>query len=167
MNTDRQIELLVSEFHQSVLDATHSMYAKMESRGTIEVLEWMLDVLSFRNSHVFETIGYLLEGQRIVGAELLLRTIFEGTVILEWCLVDPKERAQRFQKNAMAGTLGLIDEGFLKRSDELRQRLHDVVTHWEKESIKPLPNFRQMLESLHTYTQDDRCINIKLRQEYV
>lgn len=151
MDDKRQIDDLVGAFEDQVFKTTREIYHLMERRDTIDILEWILDVLFFRNSHLFETISFLLASNRIIGAELLLRPQFEGTVTLEWCLVDPKERAQRFHRIAMEGALELVEDGFLHRPSEAVESLREVQAYCEKENVKGLPPFRQMVESLDAY----------------
>ena len=151
MNMVSSIDKQVREFEDEVLKTTRLIYDLMEERDTIDILEWMLDVLFFRNSHIFETVSFLLTNSHSVGAELLLRPLFEGTVILEWCLVDPKERAQRLQKTAIEGALELTEDGFLSWAPETVDALRDAKTCWQESRTKGLPSFRQMVESLDTY----------------
>jgi len=145
------VEKEMDDFEARVFKATRSICELMENRDKIEVLELMLEVLFFRNAHLFETIVTTLSNRYLVGGELLLRGMFEGTVILEWCLVEPKSRAQCFQRTAMEGTLELIQDGFLSRAEEHANTLREVVAHCAKEGVKRLPPFRQMVESLQTY----------------
>ena len=148
-----KLDKIVSQYETHALQAGEQIAKLMEERVTIDVLEYMLDVLYFRNYHLFETISFLLEHKHIVGAEFILRTQFEGTVILEWCLVDPKDRGQRLHKVVNDGVLELNESGFLSWDKERLDSVQEAQNHWEEANLKGLPNVRQMLESLNTYKQ--------------
>jgi len=142
-----EADRLLSEFNGRVIDSIREMHERMEQRTTIDALEAILDGVFFRNCHIFEVISFLIENRYVIGAEYLARSLFEGTVLLEWCLVDPRERGLRFFKTTMQGELDLTRAGFLEQPAGRDKEIQDALNACGK----GLPDFRSMLESLDTY----------------
>lgn len=138
-------------FQESVSEATRFICKKREAVDTIDVCEIFIETIFFRNCHIYETILFLLERPYIIGAELLLRCLFEGSVLVEWCVVDPKVRAQSLQKTIWNGELSLAGQRFLGLSKERQNMLRNAVLSIDEQHINGLPNFRQMVGSLTTY----------------
>lgn len=138
-------------FQEAVSGATRSICERREEGDTIDVVEVIIEALFFRNCHIYETIIFLLDRLHLIGAELLLRCLFEGSVIVEWCVADPKTRAQSLQKDVWMGELDLKGKRFLKSSKESKQVLSNAILAIDQQNISGLPNFRQMVESLPTY----------------
>ena len=154
MDTPYDISEFVFSFEKGILKSTQLVYNQMEQRTEVDVAEICLYSLFFRNCNIFETTLFLLSQNRIVGAELLLRSLFEGTVILEWCLIDPKERPLRFNKNVIEGIIELAENGFFHQDTEIIKHYKDTKVWLDEKNLNGLPNFRQMVESLDTYNKD-------------
>jgi len=138
-------------FQEAVSEATSFICKKREAIDTIDVCDIIIETIFFRNCHIYETILFLLDKPYVIGAELLLRCLFEGSVLVEWCVVDPKVRAQSLQKTIWNGELSLAGKRFLGLSKERQDMLRDAVLAIDEQHIRGLPNFRQMVESLSTY----------------
>jgi hypothetical protein len=144
----------LSRFGEAVSEATNSIYEKRKATKTIDVLEVLIEPIFFRNCHIYETIIYLLDTQYIFGAELLLRCLLEGTVILQWCLVEPRDRGQRLAKHIWSGEIGLADKSFFKLSADDEDLLRDCIAALDEDGVKLLPPLRQMMESVYRYRKD-------------
>jgi hypothetical protein len=153
-NSDFSLETWLHNFETALFKAIRSIYEKMESRDSIDVSQINIEALFFRNCHIYETIILLLNEQYLIGAELLLRSLFEGSVIVEWCIVDPKTRSQSLMKTVWKGEQDLIDDGFFKNSTKEQVLLSKAITAIDEQNIKGLPNFKQMVESLTTYRKE-------------
>ncbi len=153
-NRDFSIDTWLNRFQKSLSEATKAIYEKMEARDSIDISQINIEALFFRNCHIYEIVKFLLDEKYLIGAELLLRCLFEGSVIVEWCIFDPKTRAQSLMKTVWKGEQELIDKGFFKKSTKKQTTLSEAVSAIDEQSIKCLPNFKQMVESLKTYRKD-------------
>ncbi len=147
----REPEAIRAALCSSALNATHEILTRLQARESIDVLELVLERLFVHNSHIFETTVFLLDRRYLVGADVLLRVLFEGTVMLEWCLVDPADRGLRYSRNVARGLVDLIENGFLSRPAEFEEVLRRTVDNKEMVPLKEMPNLRQMLQSLDFY----------------
>jgi hypothetical protein len=138
-------------FQEAVSEATTSICKKREATDTIDIVEVIIETLFFRNCHIYETLVFLLDRSYLIGAELLLRCLFEGSVLVEWCVVDPKVRAQSLHKTILNGKLNLAGKRYLGLSTEQQDMLRNAVLSIDEQNIRGLPNFRQIVESLSTY----------------
>lgn len=146
----KKIDKTLAEFEHDNVQAISTICKLMEQRTTVDVMEIILDGLFFRNCHIFETISFQLKHNHVIGAEYLMRNLLEGTVLLEWCLVNPKERGIRFCKTVFSGELELSESGFFKQSKKHKNELQKAIACCHK----ALPDFRNMLNSLNTYRRD-------------
>jgi hypothetical protein len=133
----------------SIVDAISDIRTSWATRESIDVHEFMLDVVAFRNFDIFESLNVLLDRELIAVAEILLRPLLEGTVLLEWCLNDPSrpnQRVLRFRRTCFEETLELVESGYLKRQPEYVDELKQSVCWCDENHIKRLPPVAQMLQ---------------------
>jgi hypothetical protein len=117
----------------------------------MDIHEFMLDVAAFRNFDIFESISTLLERDQVSIAELLLRPLFEGTILIEWCVNEselPNPRVLRFRRTCFDETLELIDSGYLHRDPAYTEDLRRSIEWFDSYRIKRLPSVSQMLQEV-------------------
>jgi hypothetical protein len=141
----------ISLFETSLRRAVDEIRKKWATRESVDIHEFMLDVAAFRNFDMFDSIGHLLEREQVSIAELLLRPLFEGTVLLEWCVSEsavPNPRVLRFRRTCFEETLELIDSGYLHRDPAYAADLKKSLEWFNNNQIKRLPTVPQMLEEV-------------------
>jgi len=141
-------------FRDSVEAVMRELQGRWETRAEIDVFHITLDVLYFRNSEIFVSALFLLDQRRLPAAELLLRPMYEGVVIFEWCLLSPQDRALRFRRTSFEGMIQLIEERYIQTAAHTVSMYRDAVSWMKQQGYKPLPNMKQMLEELTTFRQD-------------
>jgi hypothetical protein len=104
--------------------------------------------LFFRNSAAYNGIICLTLNNNIPAAEMLLRPLFEGTVIFSWCVIDSNKRAMRYCLTQFEGELHLINEGFQNVDKKYLDTLNQAINSLKNENTKHLPDFKQMLDEL-------------------
>lgn len=148
----QQAQVQLDDFMGILERAIESIRSIWRERETIDVSEYMIDVLGFRNFDIYESLILVAQNGDVPSSELLLRPLLEGTVILEWCALDPLDRSLRFRRTSFESTLELVDLGYLQRDDTYVKNLRESVEWMEEHGHKRLPNVRQMLgeiEALH------------------
>jgi hypothetical protein len=143
----KELGVFVADVERSIAD-TRSRWRTLE---TIDVSQYMLAVLPLRNFDVFEAYRLVADRLSVAVAEMLLRPLFEGTVILEWCNLDLLARALRFRRTSFESTLELVDLGFIRRRDDYVANLRDSVAWLEAQGHKRLPNIRQLVNDLDVF----------------
>ena len=79
----------VNLFIAGALSSIKETRALWKSRQNVDIYEFMLDVLAFRNFDLFESVQLILDSGRPSIGEILMRPLLEGTLLLCWCLQDP------------------------------------------------------------------------------
>lgn len=145
---------IIENFKREIETAKDVLNKKWINREVIGASKFMIEVLYLRNTDIYDSICLLLNKDRISSAEILLRSLFEGTVIFEWCMLDPFKNAHRFRITSFKNTLELIEEGLITKSPEYIETLKGAIQSGSEEKYKNMPNMRQMLESIETYNKD-------------
>lgn len=117
----------------------------------LEVSDYLVAVLPLRNFDVFDAFWLVLSNHSAPTAEMLLRPLFEGTVVLEWCAADFQRRSLRFRLTTFESTLELIDSGFLRRDDAYVQNLRESVAWIRQQGHKGLPDMRALVDDVELF----------------
>jgi hypothetical protein len=141
----------VAEFTLSLRAAIQEMRGKWRSLDTLDISKIMIAVLPLRNFDLFEAFAILLKHHSVPVAEMVLRPLLEGTVILEWCALDLPKRGLRFRYTSLQSTLDLVDSGFLQRDDEYTANIRDSISWFESNGYKQLPDMRTMLDEIEDF----------------
>ncbi len=144
---------IIESFAEEIEQAKDILNEKWLQREEIGASKFMIEVLYLRNTDIYDSIYLLLSKDRISSVEILLRSLFEGTVIFEWCMLDPFKNAQRFRITSFKNTLELIEEGLITKSPEYIETLKGAIQSGNEEKYKNMPNIRQMLEGIETYNK--------------
>ena len=148
-----QLEELVRRFSLALAVGSAQVRAEWRSRETLDVMEYILDVLFLRNAEIYDSLVVLLQKGHRSAAELLFRPLLEGVMIFEWCMQDPHPRALRFKRTSFQSTLELLDDGYIERSPEWVKAARDSVAWLESKGHKALPPMRQMIETTSLFKE--------------
>lgn len=129
-------------------NATEQLRHLWRSREAVDVSELAIDVLAFRNLDVFEGFLLVAKNHSTATADMMLRPLFEGTVIFEWCALDPVPRTLRFRGASMKSTLELVDLGWRPFAGDDVTNLRGAVEWFERQGYRNLPNVRQMVDEI-------------------
>jgi hypothetical protein len=144
----------VNLFIAGALSSIKETRALWKSRQNVDIYEFMLDVLAFRNFDLFESVQLILDSGRPSIGEILMRPLLEGTLLLCWCLQDPgphpKKRVLRFRRTSIEEMIELVDSGFLKRSPQYVQDLRDSLAWFEKELSDCPPSGKCLKTLIHS-----------------
>ncbi len=154
MELKYKIDNTLNLFNQKIEDVLTILNGKWNERKSIDIFELALDVLYFRNADVFNSIKVLLKNNQINGAELLLRPLFEGIIIFEWCLIDTKNRVLRFRRTSFEGMISLLENGYLKKEKYNLNTYKEALDYLITNGFKNLPNMKQMLDEVNSFNKD-------------
>jgi len=154
MESNNNINTTLNSFNNKVVDTINILNAKWNQRETIDVFELALDVLYFRNTDVFNSINILLKNKKINGAELLLRPLYEGVIIFEWCLVAPESRVLRFRRTSFEGMIALLENGYLKNDKYDINIYKEALDKLIANGFKNIPNIKQMLNDIKVFNRN-------------
>jgi len=151
MASDATCEEL-QEFVRTLNQAIADVRKKWRDLDTIDVSQYMIAVLPLRNLDVFEGFWMVVKGHSVPVADMLLRPLLEGTVILEWCALDLPNRALRFRRTSFESTLELIEMGLTEETPEYIKNLRESVAWLEAQGHRRLPNLRQLINDIELFT---------------
>jgi len=154
MELKTKIDDVLDSFHKKIENIIYKLNDRWNKRESLDVFELALDVLYFRNTDVFNTINILLRNNQINGAELLLRPLFEGIIIFEWCLIDKEIRVLRFRRTSFEGMINLLENGYLKKEKYNLNTYKEALDYLITNGFKNLPNMRQMLDEVDSFNRD-------------
>ncbi len=121
------------------------------TRESVDIHEFISMSLHFGISTCLIRLAICSKFLLVSIAELLLRPLFEGTVLLEWCVSEsavPNPRVLRFRRTCFEETLELIDSGYLHRDPAYAADLKKSLEWFNNNQIKRLPTVPQMLEEV-------------------
>ena len=147
----------VSTFSSALAGAISDIRVVWKTRESVDVHEFMLDVVGFRNFDLFDSLTLLLERRQVAVAEFLLRPLFEGAVLIAWCLRDtstPNPRILRFRRTCFEETLELVDSRFVRRDAKYVAHLRTSITWFVQNKIKRLPPVKQMFEEIDLFRKE-------------
>jgi hypothetical protein len=141
----------IARFSRSIARAVDELRTQWATRQQVDVTEYMLDVLAYRNFDLVESIHLLVANNRTLSAELLIRPLFEGTVVFEWCSRKVPDRILRFRRTSFEDTLDLIDRGHLKRSSQQVENLRESLRWLDRQGYRRLPPLSQILDDVEAF----------------
>jgi hypothetical protein len=148
---DSALSDLVTAFNEVLALATTAARQAWSSRKTVDLTEYILDVLFLRNAEAYDALMLVLREGHTNAAEFLLRPLLEGVVIFEWCMQDPHSRALRFKRTCFESTLELIHNGYLTKPQAYVEDLQVSIAWFDSKGHKHLPDMRQMVDSVSMF----------------
>lgn len=104
--------------------------------------------LYFRNSSIWDALNVLFAEEKFIGAEFLVRPLFEGVTKFDWCMLDLESRALRFRLTTMESTVEYEKLRYSDRVGERDSTLIEAIDALKKKGFKKLPSMEQICKEL-------------------
>lgn len=140
---------LANKYYDLVNTATERLLSRWETQGFYMTFsQTAVYPLYFRNSSIWASLSVLFREDKYIGAEFLIRPLFEGVTKFDWCMLDLESRAWRFRLTSMESTVEYFNSRNSDCSKERANELVEAITCLKEKGYKRIPPTKQMCEEL-------------------
>jgi hypothetical protein len=148
-SVSRKTQDLANTYFDFVGSATESLSSRWKSNEYYMTFsQAAVYPLYFRNSSIWDSMTVLLSRDMYIGAEFLIRPLFEGVTKFDWCMLDVELHAWRFRLTTMESTSEYYNSHPAFISEERISNLREAIASLKEKRIQRMPPMRQICEEI-------------------